>query len=39
MLRVSWMLIDFPSKYSFHVFDGLFLNVLSECFIKVVIIA
>jgi hypothetical protein len=39
MVRVSWMLIDFPSKCSFQVFDGLFLDVLSECFIKVVIIA
>ena len=38
MVRVSWMLIDFPSKCYFQVFNGLFLDVLSEIFIKVVIV-
>jgi hypothetical protein len=39
LVRVSWILIDLPSRFSFQVFDGVFLDVLSECFIKVVIIA
>jgi hypothetical protein len=39
MVRVSWMLIDLHNKCSSQVFDDLFLDVLSECFIKVVLIA
>jgi hypothetical protein len=38
MVRVSWMIIDLPSKFLSKSLMVYFLNVLSKCFIKVVIL-